>query len=205
MQWQSLNLFAYPLIKIPITGFALARQFFNQQLREANSQGAISHYHSQQNVFALYPDLSEVGEEIRQAGSFAYQQLMNYRLSGEMRFNGAWFNLCQPGGEQLKHSHGNCLLSGTLYLNTDEHSEITFYHPLSADSMHAELHDEPCQSANEFGLQYHIREVSVAVNAGDCLFWPSQLKHGYKANKTCDRLSLSFNMIPTKLNSVYQL
>ena len=205
MQWHSLNLFAYPLIKIPMKSYPTAARFFNQKLRQTGDNNVISHYHSRQNVFEIYEELAEVGAEIQQAGSFAYKQLLNHQKSGDMRINGAWFNLCQPGGDQMKHSHGNCLLSGTLYLNTDEHSEITFYHPLSADAFHAELNDEPCQSNNAFGLNYHVREVSVAVSAGDCLFWPPQLKHGYKANKTPDRLSLSFNLMPHHLNSIYQL
>ena len=176
-----------------------------RELRQGQSAEPLSHYHSRENVFDLFPSLAPVQASIEQAGSFAYQQLLNYRKSGDMRINGAWFNLCQQGGTQIKHSHANSLLSGTLYLHTDQHTEITFYHPLTADPLHAELHDEPDQVENEFGLNFHVREVTVAVSAGDCLFWPSQLRHGYKNNKTKDRLSLSFNMMPSHLNAIYQL
>lgn len=204
MQWQSLNLFPSPVIKIPINEFEKAKGYFYEHIYQGGDS-SLSHYFSGDNVFKRHPDLTDVAQAIEQAGSFAYQQLLNYKQSGAMKITGAWLNLCQQGGAQMKHSHANSLLSGTLYLNTDENSEITFYHPLSTDSMHAELHDEPDLSHNEFGLKYHYREVSVAVRQGDCLFWPSQLRHGYTNNRTQDRLSLSFNLMPSHLNSVYQL
>lgn len=210
MEWNASGLFASPLIRITIDDFSQAKALFfskihcEESVKKQGYSKDISHYHSFENVFDCYPELAGLREKLEEAGTFAYRDLLNYKRSGPMRITNAWFNLCQPGGFQEKHSHANNLLSATLYLNTDQHTELQFYHPLSTDSLHPELYDEVDTSANEYGLRYHHREVTVAVNDGDCLFWPSQLRHGYRNNRTPNRLSLSFNLMPEKLNTTYQ-
>lgn len=204
MNWKSLGLFATPLINIQLENAEKAKAFFYEKIHKNTGNHKLVHFHSAQNVFDIYPELSWLKRDIENAANFAYQELLNYKHSGPMQITSAWFNLCDVGGNQIKHSHANNLLSGTFYLNADENSELEFYHPLSGDSLHPELYDEPAQSANNFGLKYHFREVNVAVKTGDCLFWPSQLRHGYKNNKTPQRLTLSFNLMPEKLNTTYQ-
>lgn len=205
MKWNSLGLFATPLIKMPIEEYELAKDFFYRRLYNKDTDKGLSHYHSFENVFDIYDELNQVRENIEESATFAYQKLLNYKKSGPMKITSAWFNLCQIGASQNKHSHANSLISGTLYLHADKHSEIVFHHPLSTDSLHPELYDEPDLSRNEFGLKYHFKETAVAVSSGDCLFWPSQLRHGYSNNKTPNRLTLSFNLMPTRLNTTYQL
>ncbi len=214
MEWNSKGLFATPLIRISINDIEWVKDFFyqnihsNEETATKNSNNAtvakLKHYHSFENVFTLYDGLEPLRKKIEEAGTFAYQSLLNYTHSGPMKITNAWFNLCNVGGSQIKHSHANNLLSGTLYLHTDQHSNIEFYHPLTTDSLHAELYDEPDYSPNDYGLKYHLREIKIPVNTGDCLFWPSQLRHGYKNNLTPQRLSLSFNMMPSQLNTTYQ-
>jgi len=204
MKWNAMGLFPSPLIKIHVEDANRAKEFFYQTIHKENNVPALVHYHSFENVFELYSDLGWLKDKIEEAGNFAYRDLLNYRKSGAMKITSAWFNLCQIGGTQQRHSHANNILSGTYYLHTDKHTEIDFYHPLTTDSLHAELYDEPDMSNNKHGLKYHFREVTVAVQAGDCLFWPSQLRHGYRNNKTPNRLTLSFNMMPETLNTTYQ-
>jgi len=205
MKWNSMGLFASPLIKIEIENTAIVTDFFDDNIVSSEREGLLRHYHSTQNVFELYRELEGLKKSLESAGTFAYRELLNYKKSGEMKITNAWFNQCQVGGSQQKHSHANSLLSGTLYLRTDQNTNIAFYHPLTTDSLHAELFDEPDSSANAYGLNYHIKEVVVKVAQGECLFWPSQLRHGYVNNQTPKRLSLSFNMMPQVLNTTYQV
>jgi len=206
MKWSSMGLFPTPLIKIEVSDYEKLAQFFDETIApDFKSEHLLSHFHSDNNVFKLYPELDEFQKKLEASATFVYQDLLNHRKEGSLSITNAWFNLCEVGGSQVSHSHSNCLLSGTLYLHTDENSNIEFYHPLSTQSLHPELYDEPDSRHNDKGLSFHKRTTIVHVSNGDCLFWPSQLKHGYQNNQTPKRLTLSFNMMPTSLNSVYQI
>ena len=215
MKWNTVGLFSTPLVKIEVDGAARAKQYFDSTInkadqKESNIEGdpeanSLFHYSHDTSVFDVYPDLQWLQQRIEAAGDFAYRELLNYKKSGPLKITNAWFNLCDIGASQAKHSHANSLLSGTLYLNTDDNTNIQFYHPLTSLSLHPELYDKPAESKNEYGLRYHHRDIIVGVSAGQCLFWPSQLQHGYSNNETPERLSLSFNMVPESVNSIYQL
>lgn len=211
MQWQAAALFATPVFKLAMNDADRAKSFFDDQIRDQpldtarDKQGALTHFHSRSNVFEVYKELAWLGEQLEKAGNLVYRDLMNYKKSGPMRITNAWFNLCGVGGNQPTHNHVNCLLCGTFYLHADAETKIIFHHPQKNPSYHAELFDSPDDSDNAHGLRFHLRESQIDVKTGDCLFWPSALKHGYSNNKTPNRLSLSFNMMPEKLNVDYQL
>jgi uncharacterized protein (TIGR02466 family) len=215
LKWNTVGLFATPLVKIELSGIDDAKQYFYQTIyseasRLANIEGdpdayQLSHFHQERSIFKAHPQLAWLKKQIEEAATFAYQELLNFQQSGPLKITNAWFNLSQPGGAQSMHSHANSLLSGTLYLHTDDKTDITFFHPLLTPSVHPELYDKPSNRKNDFGLCYHHKEVVVGVSAGQCLFWPSSLKHGYLNNRTPNRLSLSFNLMPEYLNDIYQL
>ena len=215
-----MGLFATPLIKLTIDNAEAAADFFHANIKnkggdihqnsdhsnyQAASEHSPQHYHNQTGIFESYPQLVWLKDAIEAAGTFAYRDLLNYRKSGPMRITQGWFNLCDIGASQAPHNHANSLLSGTVYLHADEHTQIQFIHPLCSNSLHAELHDSPVQSENEYGLHYHSQKATVAVKTGDCLLWPSQMQHGYENNQTVSRLSFSFNLMPMYFNSVYQI
>lgn len=210
MEWQAAPLFATPVFKLPISGVQATRKIFEDQLKDTqdkeikDQQGALSHFHSRENVFERLPALGDLGDRLQKAGDFVYRDLLNYSDSGPLKITNAWFNLCDIGGAQPMHNHVNCLLCGTLYIHADEHTRLQFEHPQSSPSQHAELYDSPANTQNKHGLKFHQRVAQIPVSTGDCLFWPSRLRHGYKDNKTPGRLTLSFNMIPTVLNAGYQ-
>jgi len=210
MEWQAAPLFATPVFKLGLPGAPEAKKFFDTELRAARApeihdqQGALSHFYSRGNVFEALPELSELGTALLKAGDFVYRELMNYSASGPLKITNAWFNLCELEGAQPMHNHINCLLCGTFYIHADQHTKLHFEHPQSIPSQHAELYDNPDTATNKHGLKFHQRVAQIPVQSGDCLFWPSRLRHGYTANKTPGRLTLSFNMMPEKLNVDYQ-
>jgi len=208
MKWEAAELFSTPVIKVTMTNMEALVHFFHEtvkgQTNIRDQQGGLSHYHSRSNVLKHYPELSDLKNRIEKAGSFVYQDLFNFQDSGQLYTTNAWFNLCELGASQPAHNHTNSLLCGTLYLTADDHSELRFYHPQNNASYHAELFDSPSSKPNSHGLRFHRREAKIPVRSGDCLFWPAWLKHGYQNNQTPDRLSLSFNMMPDKLNVDYQ-
>ena len=208
MQWEAAPLFATPLFKLRIGDTDAVRDYFHDRIKgEAEARdaaGALSHYHSRGGLFTAHPTLEPLRRTLQDAGTFVYRELMNFSASGPMRLTSAWFNLCGIGGSQSAHNHTNSLLSGTLYLHADERTHLDFFHPLDAPSLHAELHDVPSDAPNAHGLRFHKRTSRIRVRSGDLLLWPSALRHGYSANQTPDRLTLSFNMMPERLNIDYQ-
>ncbi len=210
--WKALSLFALPVIAVEMGDVSAVRDFFNARIRDQTdpkvrkqTSGLITHYHSGANVFEIYPELKAIGARVEEAGTHVYREILNYKKSGPMRAKGAWFNVCDVGGVQPRHNHANCLLSGTLYLNADERTTIRFHSPSSVFATHAELHDQPDEAPNPHGFMFHYQHANVSVKNGDCLFWPPQMLHSYDDNKTPDRLTLSFNLLPEYLNSIYQL
>ncbi len=210
MQWEAASLFATPVFKFSMGDMQNLVKFFHETIKndvgdERDAQGALSHYFSRFNVFEKYAEFSSLQSKLSQMGGFVYRDLMHYQKSGDLYFTNAWLNLCEIGGSQPAHNHVNCLLCGTLYLHADENTHLNFYHPLNNSSFHSELYDRAADDVpNAHGLKFHRREAKISVKSGDCLFWPSWLKHGYSDNKTAGRLSLSFNMMPDKLNVDYQ-
>jgi len=211
MEWQVASLFAIPVFKLSMNNADRAKAFFDEHIRHQTGegvydrQGQLSHYHSQKNIFAIYSELNWLKEQLEEGANLVYRDLLNYRKSGPMRITNAWFNLCDVGGVQPPHNHVNCLLCGTFYLHADAETKIMFHHPHKNTSHHPELFDAPTNDRNPHGLRFHMQESKVDVSIGDCLYWPSQLKHGYVDNQTPNRLSLSFNMMPEKLNFDYQV
>ena len=216
MNWESIGLFPIPLFKIKVNGIEHCKRYFYQHIHQQsqvaeNIEGLantnpLNHYGNSVSVFNQFPELRDIRRQIEEGGSFVYNELMHYKKSGKMNTVNAWFNLAELGASQGAHTHANCRLCGTLYLHTDDYSTIHFYHPQTTSSGHAELYDHPDgDSKNDYGLTYHHPQVAVKVNVGDCLFWPPYLKHGYENNKTPERLSLSFNLMPSHLNTIYQV
>ena len=214
--WEAIGLFATPLAKVRLQGADQLVDFFHTHINKPENMRAnhqrpdrskdLTHFHHETSVFSVYPQLDAVRASIENAGTFVYQELLNYKKSGTMQVTNAWFNLAEIGASQGAHTHANCRLCGTLYLTTDENTVVQFYHPQSNASQHVELFDQPDEdSPNNYGLSFHHPEVKVKVRAGDCLFWPPYLKHGYENNQTPNRLSLSFNLMPRHLNTLYQV
>lgn len=213
MSHDVVGLFAQPLTRVNINIDGVV-DIFNNSIRNScigksnqftggfGSNGLI-HYHNDDNVFNLYKELKDLREEILDKSNFVYQRVMNY--SGELVITNAWFNECEIGSSQLMHNHTNSVMSGTLYLRTDENTYLQFESPYGYSGFSNCLTDNPdMEKKNEYGYSFHHSMCKVLVSDGVCLFWPSYLKHGYSNNKTPNRLSLSFNLIPSSFNSLYK-
>ena len=206
-----------PLFALPVTEVSLdcadVPAFFDAYIKpntgRPNGDGTTAyqtpliHYHNDENIFEIYPELRDLGEQILAAGNFVYRDVMNHDTS--LRITNAWINECHVGGRQFMHNHCNSVISGTLYLRTDANTCIQFQSPYGLNDFGNLLLDEPnVQRPNRFGYQHHFRLATYRVQNGTCLFWPSHLRHGYSENLTPGRLSLSFNLLPEQFNCVYQ-
>ena len=210
MKHKCFALFPQPLTCIENVDIEGVGEFFDEVVKKNETPekdptlSGPKHYHNDRNVLEMYSELHPLRDRIVEAASFAYRDVMNF--SDGVRLTNAWFNECPKGHWQKTHNHANCTLSGTLYLRTGEDSKIEFFNMFSQsnDLMPCILDHPDGDRENEFGYQFHANMVTIPVKNGDCLFWPSYLNHGYPANQTEGRLSLSFNFLPVSLNSLYQ-
>jgi uncharacterized protein (TIGR02466 family) len=210
MNHKTVGLFAQPVTRIDLDVNGVAN-FFDTVVKSSGGETnqdrgfgdtGLVHYHNETNVFKLYDELKDLGNEILDAANFVYQDVMNH--TSKLFFTNAWFNECSVGSSQFMHTHGNSVLSGTLYIRTDENTNIQFQTPFGASEVSNTLEDTPdTDRRNKFGYVYHFHHCNFNVRDGVCLFWPSYMKHGYHNNQTPNRLSLSFNLMPESFNSMY--
>ena len=210
MNHQTIGLFAQPVTRVDLDIDGVAK-FFDTVVRnnggdrtnEKHGFGdqGLMHYHNAENVFTVYDELSDLKDQILNAANFVYTEVMNHK--SDLFITNAWFNECSVGSSQFMHNHCNSVLSGTLYLRTDENTYIQFQRPGSSEVQNI-LEDSPdTDRDNKYGYNFHFQHCNFNVKNGVCLFWPSYMKHGYQNNQTPNRLSLSFNLMPKSFNSVY--
>ena len=210
MKHNCFDLFPIPLFNTNIDTTGVVKLFNNKiKSKGVDNKQCISllHYHNTENVFDLYKELEPLHQRILDASNFYYKNVLNHHQSGDLKVTNAWFNLCQLGGYQQKHSHANSIISGTLYLSVDANTNITFCSPYNvSNNVSNVMSDEPdYNTPNEFNYHYHYGTVTLGASPGDLLLWPSYLNHGYDNNRTPNRLTLSFNMIPSYFNNDYKL
>jgi uncharacterized protein (TIGR02466 family) len=96
------------------------------------------------------------------------------------------------------HNHANSFISGVVYLTPTHASAQTVFmkSPGGTDFMfrndHAGTKPTP-YSADKW--------ISPAPQPGDMVLFPSYLMHAVPPNQGGQRISLSFNAIPTRLDS----
>ena len=209
MNHQTIGLFAQPVTRVDLDIDGVAK-FFDTVIKgnggktnedRGHGDTGLVHYHNKENVFKVYDELAELGDRITEAANFVYTEVMNFQ--SDLFITNAWFNECSVGSSQFMHTHSNSVLSGTLYLRTDENTDIQFQRPGSSEVQNI-LEDSPDTNRdNKYGYNFHFPTCTFNVRNGVCLFWPSYMKHGYHNNQTPNRLSLSFNLMPKSFNSMY--
>ena len=102
----------------------------------------------------------------------------------------SWVNLTQPGSAgHHQHIHTNSVISGVLYLQTNNDDSVTFANDYFASMTMRVV----TKKYNEFNSD----TWRFPVNAGKLLLFPSNLPHQVESVKGKeDRISLSFNVFP---------
>jgi hypothetical protein len=109
-----------------------------------------------------------------------------------------WVNVLDTGGRQAMHNHANSFISGVAYLTrTHPEARTVFMKPpggtdFSFKNDHAGVNTGP-YNADKW--------ISMPPEPGDVVLFPSYLLHAVPANPGERRITLSFNAIPTHLDS----
>lgn len=122
--------------------------------------------------------------------------ILGYKLQESVVITDSWINVCDKGGNQSTHYHTNSFVSGTYYVNyEDGHSPLTF------NDRNQFYSSQPSISLEiDHPTRYNCNRV-IKPREGGLLLWQSHLNHGYESNQKDSRISISFNTIPSYINS----
>lgn len=113
-----------------------------------------------------------------------------------------WVNVTRQGGWQYKHSHANCFISGTYYLNFPVGATGITFHAQTKEK------SDPYLALNPKDIcQFNSESLTMMPEEGILFLWPSQLTHECKILTTdVRRVSISMNFVSAELDTgIYRL
>ena len=194
-----IALFPTPFMRVPgalnsALVHALVGHFEALAVRENSSSDALSHTAMlRPGDSALFIQAAElITPKLVDFGALLFGENLGWSIK-EM-----WVNRLDAGGRQAMHNHANSFISGVAYLTpTDPASQTVFMkspggHDFIFRNDHAGTTPGP-YSADKW--------VSPAPQPGDLVLFPSYLMHAMPPTPGQRRISMSFNAIPTRLDS----
>jgi hypothetical protein len=109
-----------------------------------------------------------------------------------------WVNVMDTGGRQAMHNHANSFISGVVYLTPTHPGSQTVFMKSPGGIDFMLKNDHAGTTPGEFCAD---KWVSPAPEPGDLVLFPSYLMHAVPPNQGQRRITLSFNALPTKLDS----
>jgi len=109
-----------------------------------------------------------------------------------------WVNVLDEGGRQAMHNHANSFVSGVVYLTRTHPGSQTVFMKSPGGYEFLLRNDHAGTTPGEFSAD---KWVSPAPDPGDMVLFPSYLMHAVPPNQGERRITLSFNAIPTQLDS----
>jgi uncharacterized protein (TIGR02466 family) len=172
----------------------LVEHFSAQATRDNNSSTNLSH------TKMLRPNDSPL---FAKAAELIAPKLVDYgvHLLGErMRWllKEMWVNVMDTGGRQAMHNHANSFISGVVYLTRTHPGSQTVFMKSPGGHDFLLKNDHQGTTPTEFSAD---KWVSPAPDPGDMILFPSYLMHAVPPNQGERRITLSFNAIPTQLDS----
>lgn len=109
-----------------------------------------------------------------------------------------WVNMLEPGGRQTIHTHANSFISGVVYLTRSHPSaNIVFHKSLGGSDFIFSNHNKNAKVGPYNGSKWMMPSLA----AGDLVLFPSYLLHEVPLNQGEQRISVSFNAIPDRLDN----
>ena len=109
-----------------------------------------------------------------------------------------WVNVLDAGGYQAMHNHANSFVSGVVYLTPTHPDSQTVFMKSAGATEFVFKHEHANITPTPFNAD---RWVSPAPAPGDLVLFPSYLLHAVPPNQGERRITLSFNAIPSGLDS----
>lgn len=109
-----------------------------------------------------------------------------------------WVNIMDTGGRQAMHNHANSFISGVVYLTPTHPDARTVFMKAPGGTEFSFKNDHAGVRTGAYNAD---KWVSMAPEPGDIVLFPSYLMHAVPPNPGERRITLSFNAIPTSLDS----
>lgn len=109
-----------------------------------------------------------------------------------------WVNVLDRGGMQAPHTHANSFISGVVYLTPTHPGSQTVFMKSSGGTEFLFKNEHANVTSTPFSGD---RWVSPAPAPGDLVLFPSYVMHAVPPNQGERRITLSFNAIPSGLES----
>jgi hypothetical protein len=109
-----------------------------------------------------------------------------------------WVNVLDQGGRQAMHNHANSFVSGVVYLTPTHPGSQTVFMKSPGGTDFLFKNDHKGMTPGGFNAD---KWISPAPDPGDLILFPSYLMHAVPPNQGKRRITLSFNSVPTRLDS----
>ena len=109
-----------------------------------------------------------------------------------------WVNVLETGGHQAMHNHANSFVSGVIYLTPTHAASQTVFMKSAGGADFVFRNDHADTVAGPFNAD---RWISPSPAPGDLVLFPSYLMHLVPPNQGERRITMSFNAIPSGLDS----
>lgn len=109
-----------------------------------------------------------------------------------------WVNVLDTGGRQAMHNHANSFISGVLYLTPTHADARTVFMKSPGGTEFSFKNDHAGVTTGPYNAD---KWISPPPQPGDLVLFPSYLMHAVPLNPGERRITLSFNAIPTHVDS----
>ena len=193
------GLFPTPFMRAPATlgpplVAGLIKHFEALARRDNNSSARLSH------TDMLRPSDSPL---LVEAGTLIVPKLADFgvHLFGERiscSIKEMWVNFLDKGGHQAMQNHANSFVSGVVYLTPTHPGSRTVFMKSPGGTDFLFKNDHQGMTPGEYNAD---KWISPAPEPGDLVLFPSYLMHAVPPNQGGRRVTLSFNAIPSRLDS----
>ena len=112
----------------------------------------------------------------------------------EYYFSDSWFVKVSPGGNSVKHAHGNSLYSGVVYFDEIKEGGLIDFSSLGGISF---MNSVKYILPTKVDTIFNSSTWSIKPLKGDILIFPSYINHEITRNESeNDRYSFAFNIFP---------
>ena len=160
-----------------------------------NCNGLI-HYFDDNDSVLTKSNLRFFREWIEEQALIFTRDVLGYAVN-KLNVTDSWLNVSNKDAFQPPHMHTNSFISGTYYVNkTDRHSPLIFKNLrfLQDVTTNAVMHLD-----NGHPTLYNS-DLPIDTQEGYLVLWESYMIHGYPPNQSDDRVSLSMNLMPSKVS-----
>jgi len=158
----------------------------SESVFENEYAGTLFNYQSTDNFILENDELKDIKSFIQSHVNNYKDEIMSVTDNVDFYITQSWINYTNENQSHHQHYHPNSILSGVLYLATDEDDSITFV----KETRYNTINFSKPKTTNS----YNCELSTLKVGNGLLVLFPSHLLHRvYRKNGKNTRISLAFN------------